>query len=120
MLVHHYRYSYHLKYREPSYTAMAFIELTAIGHKGRPGSLASSILTHLHPPFFLPQRFLALLALGDVPVVHPHTLPHHHTLILHVCYLLLGTAGGRSVIVVDIIPGTLASQYVAWESETTI
>ena len=44
MLVHHYRYSYHLKYREPSYTAMAFIELTAIGHKGRPGSLASPLL----------------------------------------------------------------------------
>jgi len=31
------------------------------------------------------ERFLALLALGNVPVVHPHTLPHHRTLILHVC-----------------------------------
>ena len=56
------------------------------------------------------ERFLALLALGDVPVVHPHTLPHHRTLILHVCYLLLGTAGGRSVIVADVIPETPALQ----------
>jgi len=56
------------------------------------------------------ERFLALLALGDVPVVHPHTLPHHRTLILHVCYLLLGTAGGRSVLVVDIITRTPALQ----------
>jgi len=100
---------------------MAFSELTAIEHKGRPGSLASSTLTHLHPPFFSPQRrFLALLALGDVPVIHPHTLPHHRTLILHVCYRLLGTAGGRSVIVVDVIPETPALQCVAWENETRI
>jgi len=40
------------------------------------------------------ERFLTLLALGDIPVVHPHSLPHHFALILHVCYLLPGIAGG--------------------------
>jgi len=67
-----------------------------------------SLYTHLSSRHR--ERFLALLALGGVPVVDPHTLPHHRTVILHVCYLLLGTAGGRSVIVVDVIPGTPALQ----------
>ena len=62
-----------------------------------PLSLPSHPLIHVHTPFSCHrERFLAL---SDVPVIHPHTLPHHRTLILHVCYLLLGTAGGRSGLV---------------------
>jgi len=57
--------------------------------------------THIHPHYLYThrsshhrERFLALLALGDIPVVHPHSLPHHFVHILHVCYLLPETAGG--------------------------
>ena len=76
-----------------------------------------SLYTHLCSCHI--ERFLQRLALGDVPVIHPHTLPRHRTLILHFCYLLLGTAGEISVIVVDVIPETPALQC-EYKSETSV